>query len=272
MKAVYKPWHFFGLTLVFTYIFGFMAAFLSYKEAMEKIELFFMLCMLFAPFVSALIMLFRSKSKKLKEDFYKRIWQSKRIEKKFLLVIFLLMPLALFLATLLSLAFGYSLNQFHLSSHFEVMQRRIWGSLLILALAPLLEELGWRGYGVDSLRSRFNLFLTSLIFAFLWSMFHLPLFFIKDYYHHGLWEMGSIYTANFFLSVLAGAILLNWVYYKNKRSILAAFLFHFMINLFSVVFQTEQFTKCILTALLLSLSVVVIFSNKEFFFRKEWAA
>jgi membrane protease YdiL (CAAX protease family) len=225
--------------------------------------------MLLAPLIGALIMLLGAKNKELRKDFYNRIWQYRRIRINFLPIIFLLMPLVLFLATLLSLVFGYSFDQFHLSNHFEVIKGQIWSSLLILALAPLLEELGWRGYGVDSLRSRFNLFYTSLFFALLWGLFHLPLFFIKDYYHHELWEMGGIYTVNFFLSVLAGSILMNWIYYKNNRSIIAAFLFHFMINLFSVLFQTEQFTKCILTAFLLLLSAFIVVGNKEFFFSKK---
>ncbi len=29
---------------------------------------------------------------------------------------------------------------------------------IIMVFVPILEELGWRGYGVDSLTSRFNLF------------------------------------------------------------------------------------------------------------------
>ena len=30
--------------------------------------------------------------------------------------------------------------------------------MIILVLVPVLEELGWRGYGVDSLANRFSLF------------------------------------------------------------------------------------------------------------------
>jgi membrane protease YdiL (CAAX protease family) len=49
--------------------------------------------------------------------------------------------------------------------------------------APAVEELGWRGYGMDSLRSCFSLFTASLYFALLWALWHLPLFFINNYYH-----------------------------------------------------------------------------------------
>ncbi len=74
---------------------------------------------------------------------------------------------------------------------------------------------------------------------------------------------------NFFVQVLVATILMNWIYYKNNRSIIAAILFHFMFNFFSVLFQTEQFTKCIITVILLIVSAVIILRNKELFFDQK---
>jgi uncharacterized protein len=139
-------------------------------------------------------------------------------------------------------------------------------SLAIIFLAPLFEEIGWRGYGVDSIRSKFNLFITTLIFASLWAMWHLPLFFIKGYYHNILWNTNTIHVINFFVSCLPAACLVNWVYFKNNRSIWAAILMHFILDLFCVIFQTEQFTKCIITILLLLASAVLIMKDKDLFF------
>ena len=62
---------------------------------------------------------------------------------------------------------------------------------------------------------------------------------------------------------------MNWMYYKNNRSISAAILFHFVLNLFSVLFQTEQFTKCILTIILLVISMIVVVVEKELFFENS---
>lgn len=192
-----------------------------------------------------------------------------RLKPRFLLVILLLMPCVLFLATTLSLLFGLSLDQLVLSKALKVMEGQSMLSLLIIFLAPLMEELGWRGYGVDSLRSNFNLFKTSLLFALLWALWHVPLFFINGYYHHELWDTSPIYVMNFFVSILPAAILINWVYYKNDRSIIAAFLLHLMFNLFSALFQTEQFTKCIITLLLLIVSGIIIIRDRPFFFNKN---
>jgi hypothetical protein len=105
-----------------------------------------------------------------------------------------------------------------------------------------------------------------MLFALLWGLWHVPLFFIKGYYQNELWNTSIVYVINFFAQVLVATILMNWMYYRNNRSILAAILFHFMFNLFSVLFQTEQFTKCIITVILLIASIVIILRNREFFF------
>jgi membrane protease YdiL (CAAX protease family) len=264
----YKPVRFFVITFLITWITWFLAAYFSYQKGMEGIQLLCMLPGLFAPFIAVLIMLSGAKSKELRKDFWDRL-SLKKIKLSYLPAILLIMPFALFLATALSLLFGQSANQFLLSSEFKIMDGQVLLSLLILFLAPTLEELGWRGYGVDSLRSKFDLFKTTMLFAVLWGLWHLPLFFIHGYYQHELWNTSIVYVINFFAQVLVATILMNWMYYKNNRSITAAILFHFMFNLFSVLFQTEQFTKCIITIILLIISMVIILRNKEFFFEQK---
>ena len=206
--------------------------------------------------------------KALRKAFWNRL-SLKKIKLRYLPVILLIMPFALFLATALSLLFGQSANQFFLSSEYKIMDGQVLISILILFLAPTFEELGWRGYGVDSIRSRFNLFRTTLIFAAVWALWHLPLFFIRGYYQNELWNMGILYVINFFVSILPATILMNWLYYRNSRSISAAILFHFLLNLFSVLFQTEQFIKCIITLVLLVISIVIILREKVFFFTPQ---
>ena len=140
------------------------------------------------------------------------------------------------------------------------------GIAIPLLLAPIIEEIGWRGYGVDSLRAYFNLFTASALFGFLWALWHAPAFFVKDYYHNQLWNLGIIYVINFFVSVFVVAILMNWVYYKTGRSIPAVILFHSALNLSSILFKTEHFTKCIVTVLLCAVTVGVVIYDGNFFF------
>jgi len=180
----------------------------------------------------------------------------------YIAIVLLLMPFALLLSTWLSVVVGRSAEQFRFSGGLATM-------LPIVLLAPIFEELGWRGYGMDSIRARFGMMKATLLFAVLWAMWHVPLFFIDHYYHHGLWNMGAVYVASFFVSVLPAAILMNWVYYKNNRSIVAAILFHMALDATAEAFQTEQFTKCIWTGVLLLISILVIASDRAFFFEEK---
>lgn len=142
-------------------------------------------------------------------------------------------------------------------------------SFLILFFSPIFEEFGWRGYGVDSLRSKFTLFKTSILFGIFWGMYHFPLFFVKGYYHHELWTTNFLYVLNFYVITFVTAFLINWIYYKNQRSIIAAILFHQVIDFSSEILQTQQFTKCIVTFLLVIIAGILIIRDKKFFFTKE---
>ena len=265
----YKPFKYFFTTLFVTWLSLFAAAFCSHTEGLESYQITFMLPGLFAPFVIAMFMIYGSKNKELKKDFKTRLFNLKLIKSKFWPAILLIMPFALFLATAISLLFGKPIEQFSLSPEFTIFGGEAFLILVILFLAPTFEELGWRGYGVDSLKKGKSLMKATLIFALLWNLWHLPLFFINGYYQNELIHMNIIYALNFVVSLIPAAILMNWIFYKNGRSVIAIILFHSMLNLFSVLFQTEQFTKCIITIILLIISAIVVWKNKSFFYEKE---
>ncbi len=120
------------------------------------------------------------------------------------------MPFALFLATAISLLFGQPIEQFSLSPEFTIFGGEAFLILVILFLAPTFEELGWRGYGMDSLKEGKSLMKVTLIFALLWNLWHLPLFFVKGYYQFELIHMNVIYAGMY-------AIILACLMRKNKK-------------------------------------------------------
>ena len=51
------------------------------------------------------------------------------------------------------------------------------GSFLpLLIIGPLSEEIGWRGYALERLQTRWNALTSSLIVGLVWALWHLPLF------------------------------------------------------------------------------------------------
>jgi uncharacterized protein len=255
---------FYLITISIAFIQGFVAAYMGNNKGLQQFQMPLLLLGLCVPCIIALIMIYQNEI--LIEDFWHRLLLFK-FKPVYLIVILFLMPCVIFLATWLSLHFGYSTEQFQITKELSVMKGwAILGIAIPLVLAPIIEELGWRGYGVDSLKAYFNLFNASVLFGVLWAVWHIPAFFVKGYYHNQLWHQNIFYVINFFAGVFVIAFLMNWVYYKTGRSIPAVILFHAVVNLSSMLLKTEQFTKCIATALLCIFTIFVIVYDRDFFF------
>ena len=266
MNYKYRPVLFFGTTYLITWICWSGTALLSHLGIRPVLGGVLMLIGLLSPCMVALTLMGLSKNKLLLKDFKERLLNFRLIQLEFLPIIFLFLPLVMVISIYISIFFGFSLNQLQLTSNFDIMKGQPWISLLIPILAPALEELGWSGYGIDSLKSRFILFYGTLLFGILWSIWHLPLFFVKGYYHYQLMDQSIFLVVNFFLSVLPLTFLTNWIYYWNGRSIIAAILFHIVVVVSSEVFMVDNWTKCIVTILITMVAFIVVWKERKRFF------
>jgi hypothetical protein len=177
------------------------------------------------------------------------------------------MLVSILTAQAVSLTFGYSPGQFELRGSYTFTSA-IFPVWFLLIAAPLFEELAWHTYGTDCLRSQFNLFTVSVLFALFWGIWHLPLASIKDYYHSNLVESGLLYSINFIVSLVPFVILMNWLYYKTNRNILLPIVFHITAGYFNEIFDTHPMSKVIQTGLLLILSIYILVREKELFFKR----
>ena len=116
-------------------------------------------------------------------------------------------------------------------------------------------------------RSRFNFINTWLCFSVLWAIWHVPTFFINHTYMNGLLA-SPVYIANYFISIFPMAFILNWVFYKNNRSIIACFVLHAIVDITAEIFAVEQFAKCIETLLLMLVMVLIMIADRKFVFEE----
>jgi membrane protease YdiL (CAAX protease family) len=112
--------------------------------------------------------------------------------------------------------------------------------LFWLLFGPVPEEPGWRGYALDGLQDRRSALWASLIVGSVWSVWHLPLFFIE-----GTWQAEAVGlgTQRFWLYMLAmvvESVLYTWIYNNTNGSTLAAILFHFVGNAFGELFALSE--------------------------------
>jgi hypothetical protein len=258
----YRPALFFSLTYLATWTPWALAIYSGSQPELASYAVLFQFIGLAAPCAVAVLLVLSSGSVALKSDFWDRLINLRRIRPLYLLAAILLPFAVLFLSIVLSVLFGQSADQFRLSGGANLLPMIV----LAMVLAPILEELGWHGYGVDSLRAVAGMTKATLLFAMLWSAWHAPLVFIGGTYQHQLAAMDNkLYLANFFVSIVPAAIIANWFYYKNDRSIVAAVLLHSGLNAASVLVNAGQVAKCIATLVFATIAAGLMIFDRTLF-------
>ena len=264
-----KPFVFYGLSLLIPWILWFTVAYLSHLESQTQlfsiIEASLGLIGLISPVLIACYLFILNKE--LLKDISNRFWHIKNVKLGYYLLTLLLIPISIVLAQVLSLLIGHSLDQFHISGN-PTFSSTFFSPWFILILAPVVEELAWHSYGTDALRMKFNLIVTSIIFSVYWVIWHVPLSFIKGYYHSNVVSEGLIYSCNFVISLFVFVILMNWIYYKTKRNVTVAIIFHLTANISNEIFNTHPDSKVIQTGILLIVAIIVLIKDREMFFNK----
>ncbi len=264
MSVIYKPRLYYTLTFLTTYILWFTGAYFSFRDS--DYYMLFILPGLMAPFLISLLMI--QGVTKLKADFLDRLLNLRLIELKVLPLLILIMPLSVIISIALSLLLGGGPEQFNFSEGFSFSTGFV-PVLLLLLLAAAFEELGWRGYAFDSLLSRYDLFRASLIFGVLWSLWHFPLVFVNNSYQYEIVQESIWYGLNFFLSIIPMGVIISYFCIKNNKSIFAAILFHFIINISREILDMSQLAKCIHTGVLFTIVAIIIWYDRRLFFREQ---
>ena len=108
----------------------------------------------------------------------------------------------------------------------------------------------------------------SIIFAFFWVAWHLPLASIKGYYQANLVAEGWQYGVNFIVSVFMFVFIMNWLYAKAGRNVWIAVLFHAVANLSNEIFATHPDSKIIQSGLFLLLAAYFLIHDRKLFFQR----
>lgn len=261
-----RPVAFYVLATVFPWLFWFAAAYLSNLDeqsaAVQAWTAAFGVCGLVAP-ILVVVFLVRRRPE-LRSDILRRL-RPRRVSWFHLAATLLLLLASILAAQAVSLLFGYGPEQFRFRGGFTFSAGLlpVWFTLIG---AAIFEELAWHSYGTDALLRKMSVFTASMVFTVFWALWHIPLAFIKGYYHNEVVATGWLHTLNFPLSMVAFVILMNWLYFSTGRSILIAITFHITANLANEIFMTDPDTKIIQTIILLIVAGIVVFANPKLFF------
>ena len=229
-KALLKnPWVYILATFAWTWFFWGVG--ILQGVSMESADGFLILLVgVTGPMITGIGFTYLTRDKAGRRDYWKRIIDFKRIPAKWYLVIFLFVPLVNILAAIIDIiAGGNGATWGEAALNFLPNPLSVVPSILFASLIPFIEELGWRGYVLDRFQEKNSALVSSLILGVVWSLWHLPLFFVQDSYQAGL----GVLTLAFWLFII-GIVPLNlpftWIYNNTGRSTLAVILFHSMVN------------------------------------------
>lgn len=272
MKKIYRyhPLMFFSLSLLFTSAGFLSAAYFSYQpQSVSNSMLVSLLDFagMLAPFFITLYMVLSSDNKQIKKYYLSKLLDVRRVHLSYLPFVFLIMPFTWIISILMShWIFAQSLEQFLIVKG-ALFSVGIIPAPLMLFGAPLFEELAWKGYGIDSLRERYNFFYSSVVFSIFWMIWHIPTCFPKNFYGNILFHSNILYGINYLLSIIMVGFIINWLWYKNNGFILIAVFLHLSVD-FQGILQMGQIAKCIQTVILVIIVAVIIICNKKLYFNK----
>ncbi len=213
---VNKVWKFF--IYVFVLSWG-LWSFTVYHTQVGEVPGFLLLLGMFASLVPSIVgVIFIVKEKKFKDLFNKFKLDYKIVG------IFLLMPLIGYVSYVVGGDFSTRL--------FEkgILDSIISFFVILFIGGAIGEEFGWRGFALLKLKNKFGYLYTTLILGVIWSLWHLPLFFMEGTVQSNLpmWQ--------FMLQNTLIAFLYTYLYVKTNGNVIMMILFHAISNHASYLF------------------------------------
>ncbi|MBN1248136.1 MAG: CPBP family intramembrane metalloprotease [Anaerolineae bacterium] len=209
------------------------------------------------PIVIALVLLDRREPPGAGRDFWRRLFDVRRIGVRWGLVTLLVVPVLLLAAVGLDRLLGGQGALPEEAAHFaEAPLALLPFAAYIFFFGPLPEELGWRGFALDRLQRRNSALVASLILGAVWTLWHLPLFWVKGSWQHSL-GLGTPAFWLFMLDKVPMSIVMTWVYNNTRRSTLTAVFIHFAVNFAGELYALSLRATIVSVALWWGLAILV---------------
>lgn len=124
----------------------------------------------------------------------------------------------------------------------ETWPALLTGFLMVL-VAAIPEEAGWRGFALPRLQSRYGALIASLIIGALAILWHLPLLLTKNS------VMATYPLVPYFCYLIALSVLYTWLYNNTRGSLLIVIIFHAAANTVGAFFPAVALITGLLAAI-----------------------
>jgi membrane protease YdiL (CAAX protease family) len=95
-------------------------------------------------------------------------------------------------------------------------------TVAVMLIAAIEEEVGWRGFALPRLQASRSAFASTILLSLIWFAWHLPMF----WYRPTFASPTPFMFVGVFLGLLAGAIILTWLFNSTAGSLPAVILWH----------------------------------------------
>ncbi|HFK1767098.1 CAAX protease [Bacillus wiedmannii] len=196
-------------------------------------DIFFFANAFVGPMLAAYIMIRALEGKESWKKVRKSIISIK-VGLKWYLFTLIVIPAAMFLGMVI---LNGGIPTFHdLTSKFFVTYLISLVAIFFLG-GPLPEEIGWRGFALPRLQSKFGPLKATLLLSVLWAFWHLPHFLTVAQRGGPGSDLSILYIhlPIFILLCLPISIILTWVYNSHRGNLFIVMLVHASVNTFSLV-------------------------------------
>ena len=132
------------------------------------------------------------------------------------------------------------------------------GFVAVLALVFIIngygEEVGWRGFAWGHLRERHGTARAAGILGLVWAGWHLPTFWLDS----GMRDLDWYVIPGWIIGLMAGAVVLGWLYERSGSSLLIVALFHTFLNMASTTLATAGLPAAVTTAAVIFWAVWIL--------------
>ena len=146
--------------------------------------------------------------------------------------------------------------------------------LLALPFGPLAEELGWRGYLLPLLQSKYSAIVSSILIGVVWTFWHTPMFWFPGAAIPSCLDLGVESMLLYLIQVVSLSILMTVVFNRSSSSVVLAVYFHMTFNASeNIIFsgadamsvELEQNIYYITVALMTLLAIlsIILFMKKK---------
>jgi uncharacterized protein len=211
----------------------------------------------FGPSLAGVLLVLLTYDPDERRDFWRRVIDVRRISVGGYLLVILIIPALIAASVFLDVLLGGSPpGMVQLGQVVRQPQMLLQLVFTTFFVGAFSEELGWRGYSLDSALRRWSALRSSLVIGIFWFAWHLPLFAVPGTLQQQ-WGLFTLMFWVYLLTVLLLSILFTWVSLHNRASILSAVLLHFFYNF--TLGMILPFSDRMLLIQLILLALVVAF-------------